>query len=243
MGNSGLLDELLPAYQRTSGVGVRAHWVGSGRALAMLAAGQADVAITHAPAAEQAALRVHPSWRYTKFMFNDFVIAGPPTDPAGIRGSSDATEAMRTIAGADVRFISRGDASGTHERELALWKAAGQAPKGARLVAAGSGMGTTLRIAAVMGAYTLTDRATFVQRQEVGLAILFENDALLINTYAVTLDGSAPAAAEAEQFADWLCAGSGREAIRQFRVGPGKIAVFEVWPAGRPRTNPIDLPR
>ena len=240
--NSGLLDVLLAAYERESGVAARAHLVGSGRALAMLAAGDADVAITHAPAAEETALRAHPAWRYTKVMFNDFVIVGPGADPARVRAADSAGAAMLKIATARVRFISRGDGSGTHEREQALWKEAGAAPEGALLVAAGSGMGATLRIASTMDAYTLTDRATFMQ-QETRLAILFDGGSSLVNTYAVSFDTGRATAPAAQRFATWLADGAGRTLIEEFRVGPTRTVAFLPWPHGRPRNDPAALPR
>lgn len=243
VGNSGLLEVLLPAYERQAHVGVRTHLVGSGRALAMLAAGQADAAVTHAPAAEAAALRDHPSWRYAKVMFNDFVFVGPESDPGGIRGAASAADAAGRIARSGSRFISRGDQSGTHEREQALWKAAGAMPKGERLVVAGAGMGATLRIAAETGSYTLTDRATYAQnRDRLPLAIVFENDAALLNTYAVVFDPAGPLALDAKAFVDWLTNGAGREVIERYHVGRA-VRAFEVWPPGRPRTLPGDLPR
>lgn len=239
--NSGLLDAILPVYEQETRISVRSHLVGSGRALALLAADQADVAITHAPAAEEAALREHPTWRYTKFMFNDFVIAGPSSDPARIREARGAVAAIQKIVAAGVRFISRGDGSGTHERELALWKQAGGAPQGTLLVAAGAGMGATLRIASEMEAYTLTDRATFLQ-QKVSLSILFENDPLLINSYAVSFDSARASARQAEQFASWLSDGAGLRLVEQFRVGTERVVAFMPWPPGRSRSRPSDLP-
>jgi tungstate transport system substrate-binding protein len=243
VGNSGLLDALLASYERESRVVVRSHLVGSGRALALLASGQADVAVTHAPSAEAAALREHPSWRYAKFMFNDFVLVGPPSDPAAVREAGSAAAAAERIARSGSRFISRGDQSGTHERELAIWKAAGAMPTGDRLVVAGAGMGATLRIAAETGSYTLTDRATFAQQQDRrSLAILFENDPALLNTYAVVLDPAGPRPRDAKAFMDWLTSGAGRAVIGSYRVG-GAVRAFEVWPEGRPRALPGDLPR
>lgn len=243
VGNSGLLEALLPAYEREAHVIVRSHLVGSGRALAMLGAGQADVAVTHAPAAEAAALREHQSWRYAKFMFNDFVFVGPPSDPAAVRDAGTAADAAGRMARSGSRFISRGDQSGTHERELALWKAAGAMPAGDRLVVAGAGMGATLRIAAETGSYTLTDRATYAQQQDRrSLVIVFENDPALLNTYAVVLDPAGPRAHDATAFMEWLTNGAGRDVIGSYRVG-ASIRAFEVWPAGRPRALPADLPR
>lgn len=242
VGNSGLLEVLLPAYERQSHVVVRAHMVGSGRALAMLAGGQADVAITHAPAAEARALQNHGAWIYTKLMFNDFVLVGPVSDPAGVRGSPRAAEAMARIARSRSRFISRGDQSGTHEREQALWQAAGAAPEGGRLVVAGASMGVTLRIAAETVSYTLTDRATYLQQRPALLDIVYENDPALLNTYAVVFDPGGPLGLRAKSFAEWLTTGRGRNVIESHKVGPG-IRAFEVWPSGQPRDLPGNLPR
>jgi tungstate transport system substrate-binding protein len=243
VGNSGLLDALLPGYERQARVVVRPHLVGSGRALVMLASGQADVAVTHAPAAEATALREHPSWRYAKVMFNDFVFVGPDSDPAGVRGAADAADAARRIARSASRFISRGDQSGTHEREQALWKAAGAVPTGDRLVVAGAGMGATLRIAGETGSYTLTDRATYAQQTDRrSLAIVYENDASLLNTYAVVFDPGIPLASDAKAFMEWLTDGPGRGVIDRYRVGAA-VRAFELWPLERPRTSPADLPR
>lgn len=242
VGNSGLLEALLPAYERQSHVVVRTHMVGSGRALAMLGGGQADVAITHAPAAEARAIQDHRSWIYAKVMFNDFILIGPVSDPAGVRGSPRAAEAMARIARSRSRFISRGDQSGTHEREQALWQAAGAAPEGGRLVVAGASMGVTLRIAAEMAAYTLTDRATYLQQRPAWLDIVYQNDPALLNTYAVVFDPDGPLGLRAKSFADWLTTGGGRDVIAAYKVGPG-IRAFEVWPSGRPRDRPGHLPR
>ena len=239
--NSGLLDRIAAAYQRRTGVSVRSHLVGSGRALTMLAAGEVDAALTHAPTAEAAALRDHSTWQYVKIMFNDFIVVGPSADPAGARRVSTAVEAMRRIANSGARFISRGDSSGTHERELALWSQAGVRPTESHLVVAGAGMGATLRIASEMEAYTLTDRATFTQL-EVKLAILVEHDTSLVNTYAVTFDRGGAYSTVAAQFSAWLADGAGREAISEFRVGSGRILAFTPWPSGRPRSRPSDSP-
>jgi tungstate transport system substrate-binding protein len=116
VGNSGLLEELLPAYERASNVQFGVHLVGSGLALKMLAEGQGDVAIGHAPEAETEALREHPRWWYRKIMFDDFLIVGPSVDAARVRGAQDAADAFRRIASAGSEFVSRADQSGTHER-------------------------------------------------------------------------------------------------------------------------------
>jgi tungstate transport system substrate-binding protein len=149
-----LLDALANAWEQESGVALRPHLVGSGRALEMLADGSVSLVISHAPQAEAAHLARQPRWQYRKFMYNDFILVGPPADPAQARSARTIEDAMRRIAASEARFLSRGDHSGTHEREQTLWKLAGAVPQGNRLVIAGSGMGATLRIAAHTGAYT-----------------------------------------------------------------------------------------
>jgi tungstate transport system substrate-binding protein len=242
VGHSGLLDVLLPAFRTSHGLAVQSHLVGSGRALVMLDSGAADLVISHAPDAEAAALRTHPGWTYRKIMYNDFVLVGPSDDPAGVRGAPAASEAMRRIARSNARFISRGDESGTHERERQLWRVAGAAPENGRLVTAGAGMGSTLRVASQTGAYTLTDRATFGQhRASLALEVLFEGGADLLNTYAVIVNAAGRRGAGARAFADWMASGGGRDVIERYRVG-GDTRAFRPWPAGRAATRPEDLP-
>lgn len=242
VGNSGLLDVLLPAFERQHGITVHAHLVGSGRALAMLEDGQADVVVSHAPGAERGALARHANWSYRKIMFNDFVITGPPDDPAGVRGSADAAEAMRRIARSGATFISRGDESGTHERERHLWTQAGAAPPEGQLVVAGAGMGTTLRVTSEAGAYTLTDRGTLAHHAgALRLAVLFEGGSELVNTYSVIVREDGPRAHDAALFARWLASGDGRALIANYRVGT--VPAFEPWPVGRPGAAPGDLPK
>jgi tungstate transport system substrate-binding protein len=232
VGNSGLLDRVLPAYRDAT---VRPVLVGSGRALEMLAAGTADVVISHAPEREAGMLATHPSWRYRKILFNDFLLVGPPADPAGVAGARDAVAAMRRIAAADVRFLSRGDESGTHERERALWSEAGVAPAAGRLIVAGAGMGQTLRVASSTAAYTLTDRGTFeALRGSIGLVILHQGDDRLLNTYAVIAD---PARARGAAFAEWLSSGAGWERLRE-AISDGEVRGFTIWPDGADRDAP-----
>jgi tungstate transport system substrate-binding protein len=216
---------------------------GSGRALAMVDAGQADVAISHAPALETSALAQHPAWWYRKIMFNDFVLAGPPDDPVKVRGSPSIEEAMTRIASGGALFVSRGDESGTHERERQLWQAAGVDTSRAKIIAAGQGMGTTLRIASEMRGYVLTDRATYLQlKRSLSLEIVFEGGANLLNTYAVVVpDRHLGAGSSAMRFARWLVDGKGRDVISAFTV-TGDIAAFTVWPVDRPRDRPDARP-
>jgi tungstate transport system substrate-binding protein len=237
--NSGLLDVLAAEYQRDRRVIVRAHLVGSGRALVMLGDGSADVVISHAPDAEAQALAQHPRWVYSKLMFNDFVIVGPDGDPAHVKGANTAEDAFKRIAASGTRFISRGDSSGTHERERLLWQLAGAAPSSGNLVIAGQGMGATLRIADQTSAYTLTDRATLAQNAaSIALRVLFEGGSRLLNTYAVIYE---PRSADARAFAEWLTAGRGRDVIADYRAAG--VTVFTPWPADRPRSEPTSLPR
>lgn len=225
VGNSGLLDAVLSRYE----VPVRPLLVGSGRAIEMLGAGQADVIISHAPAREAHALREHPTWFYRKILYNDFLIVGPADDPAGVVKAASAADAMRRIAASEGRFLSRGDESGTHERERELWKLADAVPDSARLVVAGAGMGQTLRIASSTAAYTLTDRGTFeTLRAALALAPLFEGDPVLLNTYAVIAD---PDRVSGMAFAAWLSGERGRQAL-QDAVRDGGVRGFSVWPEG-----------
>jgi tungstate transport system substrate-binding protein len=237
--NSGLLGVLLPAYRSQAGVEVQLTTPGSGIALKLLEDRHVDVVISHAPAREAELLGRGGSWFYRKIMFNDFVLVGPPGDPAGVKGAETIEEAMRRIGTADVRFISRGDSSGTHERERELWARAGVDP-GPRVVVAGAGMGATLRIAGTTRAYTLTDRGTWDQHSgRGGLAVVFEGGEGLMNTYAVIVrqDGSP----EARRFAVWLVDGGGRRLIAAYRTAAGTPA-FTDWPADCPRDSPHAQP-
>ena len=233
--NSGLLDAVLPQYPAT----VQPMLVGSGRAIEMLSDGHADVIISHAPEREAAALRTHPDWTYRKILYNDFLIVGPAADPAGVKGSESALAAMRRIAQSSAVFLSRGDESGTHAREEQLWRVAAARPAGSRLVVAGAGMGQTLRIASSTGAYTLTDRGTLeTLRGSLALAVLFEGDPVLLNTYAVIAD---PRRAGGETFAAWLGGTEGRRVLEVALAGG--VRGFTLWPAGAPADDPFALPR
>jgi tungstate transport system substrate-binding protein len=238
--HSGLLDVLLPAFGSQTGIAVQVVTPGSGIALNMLIRGDVDVTITHAPRREAELLRDRIGWLYRKIMFNDFVVVGPFHDPAQVKGSPAIEEAMRRIAASGVRFISRGDSSGTHERERDLWTGAGVVPNPQRVIVAGGGMGATLRVAGSTGAYTLTDRATFEQHAHRGeLAVLFEGGPGLLNAYAVAVPPKGRA--DAHTFATWLIDGDGRRLIAGFRTAHGAPA-FTVWPAGCPRDLPPATP-
>lgn len=236
--NSGLLARLLPAYQKAAGVTVRVHAAGSGRALQMLADGVVDLVMSHAPDTEARFLAEHPDWWYRKFAHNRFVIAGPLPDPAGVRGAAGALDAFRRIAGSGQRFVSRGDESGTHERERSLWAAAGTTVDAARLIVSGRGMAQALRHAHEAQAYVLTDAPTLRQLAPgLDLAVLFDGDPGLVNTYAVVHRREHPAG---ETFAAWLTGDAGRAALAGFQID-GQPA-FAPWPAGCPGERPADLP-
>jgi tungstate transport system substrate-binding protein len=183
--DSGLLDVLLPAFETQTGIRAKAIAVGSGAAIAMAARGDADAVFVHDPKAEAQAVAAGDLVDGVLVMTNDFLIVGPPDDPAQVRAARDAADAFRRIAVAGVPFVSRGDNSGTHAKELTLWTAVGVDPStlSGRLES-GQGMGATLTIASERRAYTLTDRATYtVLRATLALEPLFQGDAELVNPY------------------------------------------------------------
>src|SRR4029453_19151640 len=184
--DSGLLDVLVPRFEKERGIAIKVIAVGSGAALRMAARGDADVILVHAPAAERRYVEAGDLVDGRAVMHNDFVITGPGDDPAGIRALTSVNDVMRALA-ARGAFVSRGDDSGTHSQELALWAAAGINPRSIqRREETGQGMGATLSIADQRRAYTLTDRGTYLSlRRRLKLAILFQGDAGLRNLYHV----------------------------------------------------------
>ncbi len=186
--DAGLLDSLLPVFERKTGYRMKVIAVGSGQALEMGRRGDADVVLSHAPQAERVLADSGYFLERRLVMHNDFVIVGPATDPAGLRGLSDALAAMRRIAATPATFVSRGDQSGTHKLEQSLWKmVGGTRPAGARwYVESGQGMAATLQMADQKRAYTITDRATYLAwRDKVQLVPEVEGDPLLYNVYHV----------------------------------------------------------
>lgn len=186
--DSGLLDFLLPIFEQETGYTVKVVAVGTGKALRMGQEGNADVLLTHAPQAERALVEAGDVVDYRLVMYNDFVIVGPAEDPAGVRAADRATDALQRIAQAEALFVSRGDDSGTHKKERALWQAArGAVPQSEPwYLESGEGMGATLRIASERGAYTLTDRGTYLAlRDTLNLDIVFEGDPALRNIYHI----------------------------------------------------------
>src|SRR3989442_1464375 len=184
--DSGLLDVLVPLFEKESGLTLKAVSVGTGQALALAARGEADVVLVHAPALEKKYVAEGKLLNRRLVMYNDFVVIGPAEDPAKVKGTKKAADALKAIADTDARFVSRGDNSGTHVLEKALWKLAGVEPRGGWYIESGQGMGATLGIADDRKAYTLTDRATFLAFQKrVRLPILLEGDRPLLNIYSV----------------------------------------------------------
>ena len=182
--DSGLLDVLVPRFEKESGIAVKVIAVGTGAALRMAATGDADAVLVHAPDAETKYVDAGDLVEGRAVMHNDFVIVGPPDDPARVGATKSAVDAMRAIAGRGV-FISRGDDSGTHQQELALWTSAAIVPRSlARREETGQGMGATLNVADQKRGYTLSDRGTFLAlRKRVDLVILYQGDSRLHNRY------------------------------------------------------------
>jgi len=180
------LDVLVPDFEQKSGYVVKTIAVGTGAALAMGKKGDADVLLVHAPASEMKLVDSGDAVDRRLVMHNDFVFVGPKSDPGQVQGAASAAEVLRKIAKAEALFISRGDDSGTNKKELALWKKANLEPAGKWYQESGQGMGATLQIASEKGAYTLTDRATYLHlRDNLDLEILSEGDPLLKNIYHV----------------------------------------------------------
>src|SRR5215472_13496591 len=219
--DSGLLDVLVPMFEKKTGLTVKTLSVGTGQALALAARGEADVALVHAPALEKKYVDEGKLLNRRLVMYNDFVIIGPADDPAKIKGVTDAVAAMKKIAASQSRFVSRGDKSGTNILELALWKQAGVEPKGAWYIESGQGMGQTLGIADDRRAYTLTDRGTYLAFQErVDLPILVEKDRLLLNIYSVMevnpANGPRVNVAGGKAFAEFMLGPATQAVIRTF---------------------------
>ena len=201
---------------------------GTGEVLEIARRGDADLIITHDPAAESVFVASGAGKYRRELMFNDFVIAGPANDPAQLRGMADAAAALARLAERKITFVSRGDDSGTHRKERSLWKAAGITPSGDWYLEAGAGMGDALRLASARNAYILTDRGTFLRFQpHLSLAILAEGDPRLLNRYGLTRVTDAVGGAAADSFAVWLLSAAGRELIRQFGVKEFGRPLFE----------------
>lgn len=234
--DSGLFDHLLPLFTQKTGIQVRVVAQGTGQALDTARRGDADVVFVHAKAQEQKFVEEGFGLRRFAVMYNDFVLIGPASDPAKINGVKDIATALQTIAEKGAPFVSRGDRSGTHAAELALWKAVGIDPAKAQgniqnwYREIGQGMGAALNTAMAMEAYVLSDRATWLSFKNKGtLQISVEGDARLFNQYGVMLVNPAKhphiKAKDGQIFVDWLVSDEGQSAISQYKIG-GKQLFF-----------------
>ena len=222
--DSGLLDFILPVFEEKTGVSVDVIAVGTGQALELGVNGDADVLLVHARAREDAFMENGDGVRREDVMYNDFVIVGPASDPAGIKGKGKASTAFTMIADSASTFVSRGDDSGTHTKEKSVWTDAGIEPSGDWYVSAGQGMGAVLVMASEQQAYTLSDRATYlaVKSEGLDLEIMVEGDPILFNPYgviAVNPEKSPDINNDlANEFIDWLVSVETQQLISTFGV-------------------------
>jgi len=227
--NSGLFDYLLPIFEKETGIRVDVIAVGTGAALRMGQRGDVDVVFVHSKEDELRLVREGYFVGRRDVMYNDFVLVGPPDDPAGIRGMKDAAAAFRRIGDRSALFVSRGDMSGTHKKELKIWRAAGLKPQGSSwYLEVGQGMAKALRIADEKRAYTLTDRGTWLalkDRERLDMSIMVEGDEILFNQYGVMAVNPARHPhvkyREALEFIRFLVSEKGQKAIAAFRDSKG----------------------
>lgn len=222
--NSGLLKSLLPVFTEKTGLTVHVIAVGTGKALRMGEDGDADVLLVHAPDREQAFVAAGHGVNYRLVMYNDFLIVGPETDPAGVKGETNAATALQKILETGSVFVSRGDDSGTHTKERNLWQAAELTPSGAWYREAGQGMGAVLQMAGELAAYTLTDRGTWLAyKAKSPLVELVQGDERLFNPYGVIAVNPEKYPDiryfEAMQLIAWLTSVEGQKLISEFRLG------------------------
>ncbi len=221
--NSGLLQNLLPYFERKTGYTVHVIAVGTGKALRMGRDGDVDVVLVHAPAAEQKFVDEGAGVKRVKVMYNDFVIVGPAGDPASVSSSTSGIDALSKIAKSQAIFISRGDDSGTNKKELSLWKNAGIKPQGDWYREAGQGMGKVLQMSGELAAYTLTDRGTWLAYQTKSpLKITYEGDPILFNPYGIIAVNPARYpdinSAGAQALIDWITSPDGQRMIGSYTV-------------------------
>lgn len=229
--DSGLFDALLPAFTAKTGITVKVIAQGTGQALDTARRGDADVVFVHAKAQELKFLEDGFGVKRYPVMYNDFVVVGPKSDPAGIAGGKDVAAAFKAIAEKKVPFVSRGDKSGTHSAELKLWTAAGidlPAVRGEWYREIGQGMGATLNTANAMAAYTLSDRATWIAFANKGdLGIVVEGDKKMFNQYGVMLVNPAKIPTvkvdDGQAFIDWLISPEGQAKIADYRIGDQQL--------------------
>lgn len=213
--DSGLLDELLPRFEQSTGIRIDVIAVGSGKALKLLENGDVDCTITHSRKDEEALVAKGIADRRREIMFNFFLVVGPASDPVGLKSAKNVDEAFRKIAAGGSGFLSRGDSSGTHVREREIWKRIGLGPAGKPwYLESGTGMGETLEIALQKGYYTLTDQGTLVAyKNSDGLARHVESDPSLLNVYAHMTTKNSSRRAEADVLGEWLTSPEGQRLI------------------------------
>jgi tungstate transport system substrate-binding protein len=242
--DAGLLPVILPDFEAQYGVKVDVIAVGTGQAIKLGQDGNADVLLVHARSQEDAFMAAGDGTRREDVMYNDFIIVGPESDPAGIKGLTVAADALKKIAETKSPFVSRGDNSGTHTKEKAVWQAAGIEPAGDWYISAGQGMGEVLTMAQEKEAYTLSDRATYLARTQAGLTlkILVEGDKVLFNPYGVIAvnpnKGAQINSDLANKFVDWIVSLPVQEKIGQFGVDKFGAPLFTpdstAWKAAHP---------
>jgi len=234
--NSGLLKVILPAFEAKTKTRVHVISVGTGKALELAKNGDVDVTLVHARKSEDKFVADGHGVNRRDVMYNDFIIVGPKSDPAGIKGSKDVISAMKKIAAGKPRFISRGDNSGTDQMEQEYWKEAGVKPSGSAYVSAGLGMGEVLTMAAEMQGYTLTDRATYgAYSAKTGLAIVMEGDSKMFNPYGIIAVNPAKYKTinykGAMQLIDWMTSVEGQKKIAEFKVDGQQLFFPSAKPA------------
>jgi tungstate transport system substrate-binding protein len=239
--DSGLLDFIIPEFEAQYNAVVDVIAVGTGQAIALGEGGDADVLLVHARAREEAFVEAgHGTARYD-VMYNDFVILGPESDPAGIGGMEDAARAFATIAAAEAPFVSRGDDSGTHTKEKAVWAQAGIEPAGDWYISAGQGMGAVITMTEEGQAYTLSDRATYLARAVGGLelSVLVDGDPILFNPYGVIpVDPETHPGVSfelAEQFVQWITSVDTQQLIASYKINGTQLFYpdSEAWEESR----------
>ena len=231
--DSGLFNHILPLFKAKTGIDVRVVSQGTGQALDTGRRGDADVVFVHAKPQEEKFITDGFGVERKPVMYNDFVLIGPKSDPAGIKGASDIVAALKTIQAKQAPFVSRGDKSGTHAAELSLWKTAGiegEQLKGAWYREIGQGMGAALNTASALNGYVLSDRATWLNFKNRGeLAIVVEGDKRLFNQYGVILVNPAKhtnvKAKDGQAFIDWLISPEGQKAIGDYKIN-GEVLFF-----------------
>jgi tungstate transport system substrate-binding protein len=229
--DSGLLDVLIPQFEKEHDYKVKTIAVGSGEALRLAGEGEADVVLAHSPKAEEDFMAAGNGESRLVVMHNDFIIVGPAGDPAGIKGATNAADAFKKIATAEGLFLSRGDQSGTNTKELSLWTSAGIQPSGTWYQETGQGMGATLNVASEKQGYTLSDRGTYLaQKANLDLDLLVEGDKALFNQYhVIVVDPKKHSNVNAEgarAFASWITSPEVQKTIGEFGVKEYGQALF-----------------